>query len=299
VQQPPAPGTNQSAAKKEPFYKQTWFVVLMMFLVPPLGIVLAWVCKKPDSQAGRIVLTVVSALIIIATISPRTTTQSDSTNSSQQSSSAATQQSQQSVTTQQTPAPTLTSIVAKYTGKTAEGVTINEKTSGLTVTGTYSDGSTKAVSEFKVANPAALVAGQTSTFTITAGDASCTLDIACTTLTADQFKQSCQIVDYESLARDPNAWQGKSVTVTGEVVQVQESSGGNVYRVSIEQGSYGTWQSSSTILVTTDSSYKGTRILEKDVVTIYGTSSGLYTYTTVMGASQTVPKVAAKYIDIG
>ncbi len=35
-------------------------------------------------------------------------------------------------------------------------------------------------------------------------------------------------------------------------------------------------------------------ILEKDIVTIYGQSVGDYTYTTVLGDSETVPAISAK-----
>lgn len=288
--QPPIPGGQIHSPKKEPFYKKTWFVVLLMILVPPVGILLAWIIKKPVNLIARILLTILSALIILGTFVPhgQTTTSSNS---------AGTNTSQTSTPSQQSPALSLETMQATYTGACDEGIAISEKTSGLTVTGTYSDGSQKKISDFKVDNPSSLVAGQTTNFTISSEGKTCTVDITCTTLTEDQFKASCQAVDYETIARDPDAWLAKNVMVTGEVIQVQESASGNTYRVSITQGSYGIWQ--DPVLIATDTNYKGTRILEKDIVTVYGTSAGLYTYTTVFGASQTVPSILAKYIVIG
>ena len=39
------------------------------------------------------------------------------------------------------------------------------------------------------------------------------------------------------------------------------------------------------------------RILEDDIVTLYGKMRGTYTYTSVMNASITVPLMYAEYID--
>lgn len=40
------------------------------------------------------------------------------------------------------------------------------------------------------------------------------------------------------------------------------------------------------------------RILEDDIITIYGELTGEKTYTTVMGASMTIPSFSASYVDI-
>ena len=40
------------------------------------------------------------------------------------------------------------------------------------------------------------------------------------------------------------------------------------------------------------------RVLEDDIISFYGTSTGLYSYTTVLGAQLTIPSVLAVYIDI-
>ena len=42
----------------------------------------------------------------------------------------------------------------------------------------------------------------------------------------------------------------------------------------------------------------GNRILENDIVTIWGPSQGLYTYTSVLGAEVTLPLLEARYISI-
>ncbi len=45
--------------EKTPFWKKTWFIILMFWIVPPLGIVLMWTCKKDWKNIIRIILSVI------------------------------------------------------------------------------------------------------------------------------------------------------------------------------------------------------------------------------------------------
>ena len=40
------------------------------------------------------------------------------------------------------------------------------------------------------------------------------------------------------------------------------------------------------------------RILEDDIITIWGTCDGLYSYTSVLGSSVSLPKIDVKYYSI-
>ena len=40
------------------------------------------------------------------------------------------------------------------------------------------------------------------------------------------------------------------------------------------------------------------KILENDIITIYGTAKGDYSYTSIMGAKVTLPKIDADFIEI-
>lgn len=286
---------------KEPFYRRTWFLVLLTIVCPVAGIPLMWVFGRPKSTPARIALTVVAALVILAslgslgsqsgsgTYSQSDTPQASATEGGSSSGNAA-------APVASAPAPTLTAIEAKYTGSTEAGTMIKQGASGLVVTGTYSDNTTKTMSDYVVDNPAALVAGETSTFTITVDDKSCPLEITCTTLTPEQYKEACAWVEYEDLARYEADWLAKDIAITGKVFQVQESKNGTVYLMHVTEGSYGIWD--DIVLVSASSSAVSTRVLEDDVVTVYGMSTGLYTYTTVLGAASTVPSISASYIDI-
>ena len=114
---------------------------------------------------------------------------------------------------------------------------------------------------------------------------------------AQEYKSSCTAgYSYTELARDPNTYVGKNAKFTGKVIQVSEGLGSTVMRVDVTQGKY-SWD--DTLYVTYTPKDGESRILEDDIITIYGEMQPLKTYTTVMGASVSIPAIDAKYIEIG
>lgn len=116
------------------------------------------------------------------------------------------------------------------------------------------------------------------------------------------YKESCKKYNYNDIARSPNKYKGEMAKFTGEVVQVQqETVYGIVFyvlRVNVtKKGSYYPYYT-DTIYVTYFADEDDPRILEEDIITMYGTLEGEKTYTTVMGASVTIPAFSAEYIDI-
>lgn len=54
---------------KEKFYKKNWFIYLMLFVFPPVGIILLWIFNRKSTKAKGI-LTAVSAIwLVIALLS--------------------------------------------------------------------------------------------------------------------------------------------------------------------------------------------------------------------------------------
>lgn len=117
------------------------------------------------------------------------------------------------------------------------------------------------------------------------------------------YISKCATIDYTSLARNPNQYKGNDYKFTGEVVQAMNDDPENVVlRVNVTPKTY-TYSKETyyedTILVyyQYSSSYES-KILEDDIITIYGRSIGTYTYEAVLGNSVTIPAVVAMYIDI-
>lgn len=112
------------------------------------------------------------------------------------------------------------------------------------------------------------------------------------------FKESCNTYTYEQMARNPEKFKGTNVKLTGEVVQVLYGSSSVDLRVNItKQGQYSTYYT-DTVYITYYPSSDEDKILEDDIITVYGTSQGDYTYTSTIGAKVTLPLIYAKYVQI-
>lgn len=99
-------------------------------------------------------------------------------------------------------------------------------------------------------------------------------------------------LSYEAVARDTNGAKGQKLVWTGKVLQVSKGSGETDLRIATD-GKYG-----DVVLVAYDPSKMTQNVLEDDVVSAYGTSIGIYTYKSTMGASISVPAIMADNIII-
>jgi len=116
---------------------------------------------------------------------------------------------------------------------------------------------------------------------------------------AEQAAQAAKMSEYSTeysytqIARDPDSYKGVKMSFKGKVLQDQEAgSGVRVLRLAVNS-SY-----DNIILVTYESTITQYKILEDDIITIYGECLGEQTYTTVMGASVTIPWIHAEIIDM-
>ncbi|WP_201319262.1 zinc ribbon domain-containing protein [Paenibacillus sp. EPM92] len=114
--------------------------------------------------------------------------------------------------------------------------------------------------------------------------------------TEDQFKESAKKMPYVDLARNPDKFKGERLTFDGQVIQVLEQGNNVALRVNVTKGDYGIWE--DTIFVNYRRQNGEDRILEKDVITIWGVAKGLKTYKTVLGSETSLPELDASYIKI-
>lgn len=116
-------------------------------------------------------------------------------------------------------------------------------------------------------------------------------------ISKDEYIASCSAILYKDIARNPNNYIGQKATFKGKVIQVQESGKRVVLRVNVTQGEYGLWE--DTIYVDyqrkTDTE---SRVLEEDIITLYGEIKGIKDYTAVFGNQISIPHLIAEYIDI-
>lgn len=100
-------------------------------------------------------------------------------------------------------------------------------------------------------------------------------------------------ITYDQLARTPDSHEGKKVKFRGKVIQVLEEEGYDTVDIRLAvNGNYDT-----ILYCTYPSNLTSSRVLENDYITVYGKSEGIYTYTSTMNASITVPLVTVEKIE--
>ena len=102
--------------------------------------------------------------------------------------------------------------------------------------------------------------------------------------------------EYKNIARRPEDYKGQRAVFTGKVIQVVEGySRSVVLRVEVTKDKYGFWD--DAIYVNYKYSKGEDKILEDDIITMYGVIEGTKTYTSLVG-NVTIPEMTAKYIEI-
>lgn len=123
------------------------------------------------------------------------------------------------------------------------------------------------------------------------------------TTSKEDFIDSCNEYTYDEIARNPNDYVGKPAKFTGEVIQVVQNGTSVTLRVNItaEENSFtesGYLYSDTIYVEYTTNNENESRVLEKDIITIYGTLNGIKDYNSVLGEQISCPYLIAKYIYI-
>lgn len=111
----------------------------------------------------------------------------------------------------------------------------------------------------------------------------------------DAYKNDCLSYTYKELARTPDNYIGDDITFTGEVIQVYQKGENNILRINVTRTSYGY---TDTIYVTYKPKSGESRILEDDVVTVWGPFTGIESYTSILGQTISIPSMEAWYLTI-
>ncbi|WP_088034840.1 toxin regulator [Evansella clarkii] len=98
-------------------------------------------------------------------------------------------------------------------------------------------------------------------------------------------------ITYDQLARTPDDYMYEKVKFSGKVIQVIEGEGETQIRFAVNDN-YDT-----VLFAQYNASIVESRVLEDDKITIYGTSVGLITYETTLGANKSIPAVLIERID--
>ena len=99
-----------------------------------------------------------------------------------------------------------------------------------------------------------------------------------------------------SWARNPNNFKQKTIVFTGKIIQTIESKKNFLLRVNVTKGKLGNWE--DTVFVNYQKAENESRILENDIITLWGTVKGLTAYKTIVGTEVALPEIDAKYLII-
>ncbi len=119
----------------------------------------------------------------------------------------------------------------------------------------------------------------------------------------ENYLSSCKEYTYKQIARNPNDYKGKNAKFNGEVIQVMENGNDVILRVNItkeanEYADSGYLYSDTIYVEYTYKSDNESRILEDDIIDLYGVLNGTKKYTSTFGGDITLPYLLAKYVDI-
>lgn len=106
-----------------------------------------------------------------------------------------------------------------------------------------------------------------------------------------EFKNSCQLVSYESLVRNPKTYKKQNIKVMGTVVSVKgtDTNYGNIMEITINANLFDETKTQDIVINYTDNNYNQ-GFIEGDLITAYGE------YTLINGNT---PTIEAKYIIFG
>lgn len=111
-----------------------------------------------------------------------------------------------------------------------------------------------------------------------------------------EYKNKCKTYNYKEIFRNSENYVGKDAKFTGEVIQVLEGNSLYQIRMNVTKGSYGYY--SDTIMAFVPKNAISGRILEDDIIRIYGNLGSLYTYETVLGSTVTIPSIDVLYAEL-
>lgn len=111
------------------------------------------------------------------------------------------------------------------------------------------------------------------------------------------IKEQARGVEYESLARNPDTHVGKIVVFQGQVVQVVEDGNDVLFLVDTYfDQNFG--YDGDTVYLTYEREDGEMRILEGDLINLYGEYQGLVSYETIWGQQVTIPQIQASFIEM-
>ena len=115
-------------------------------------------------------------------------------------------------------------------------------------------------------------------------------------VTLEEYKTLCSSYDYKDVARNPQNYVSKKAAFTGQVQWTQEIDDYVIMVVAVTEGEY-YWDDGIYIEYQRKSNTES-RILQNDIITMYGTLNGIKTYTAIDNSSVSLPHLLVEFVEI-
>ena len=112
-------------------------------------------------------------------------------------------------------------------------------------------------------------------------------------MTVEEIKSRALTIPYDDLMRNNDIYIGEIVYDRGEILQVSERRTNNyVLRVATKQSTYGYYEDIIWV------NYEGNRLLEGDIIDVWGEPKGLKTYSALLGNQVTIPEIDSLHVEL-
>ena len=113
------------------------------------------------------------------------------------------------------------------------------------------------------------------------------------TVTIGDIKNSASPISYDELMRNSDDYVGDIVYKRGEILQASERRTDKyVLRVATKRSEYGYYEDIIWV------EYEGDRLLEGDIIDVWGESKGIETYSALLGNQVTIPKIDSVHVEL-
>ena len=120
------------------------------------------------------------------------------------------------------------------------------------------------------------------------------------TESTEDFKASCKEIGYKDLCRYPDEHRGDRVVLTVKVSQVLETGAFSTitaWSAYDDESGYG-WYNSNQYYLIDCRDDDDMRVLADDVITVYGTFTGIEEVVTVLGVKNELPRITVQYLEL-
>jgi len=115
------------------------------------------------------------------------------------------------------------------------------------------------------------------------------------TMSVEEIKNKSSRISYDDLMRYNERYVGNIIYYRGQIVQFSENPRGkDILRLATKKLEYSEDYYENVIYV----NYKGPRLLEGDIIDLWGEVKGLKTYPAVLGNSVTIPEINALRVEL-